>query len=203
MNRLPRGASQTGWGKVGPHFLTNSERPMRSKLKDSGTIKGGKCVWCVSGYRVCQFWEPAQIGVVPAVHLERARELAQLRIRHPLHCTRPRTRNCFKFWLAPRWTTARPDFSRSRVVYNSSKTEQKEGASTAMPRPDVWEKYIKTSFLCVASEDPKDSEDVLREKVFFKIKYLISFSAIRGQSWQGQLWPHPVQLGLKILSSET
>jgi hypothetical protein len=50
-------------------------------------MKGGSLYDMSLRYGVCQFWEPAQIGVVPMVHLERVREQARLRSHHPLHST--------------------------------------------------------------------------------------------------------------------
>ncbi len=51
------------------------------------------------------------------------------------------------------------------------------------------------------SEVQKDSEDISAGKdILKKLSYLISFPAILGQSRRGQLWPHPVQLGLKLLN---
>jgi hypothetical protein len=35
------------------------------------------------------------------------------------------------------------------------------------------------------------------KSIWKKLSYFISFPAIWGQSQRGQLWPHPVQLGLK------
>ncbi len=72
-----------------------------------------------------------------------------------------------------------------------------------MPLPDFWRKIVKmtvkTSFFEVMSEVQKDSEDVSAGiGFFFKLSYFISFPAIWGQSWRGQLWPHPVQLGLNL-----
>jgi hypothetical protein len=46
------------------------------------------------------------------------------------------------------------------------------------------------------SELQKDSEDVFAG--IGKKKYSISFPAIWGQSWRGQLWPCPVHLGLTL-----
>jgi hypothetical protein len=47
------------------------------------------------------------------------------------------------------------------------------------------------------SEVQKDSEDISAGKDVFKtLSYFLSFPTIWGQSWQGQLWPHPVQLGI-------
>ncbi len=43
MNWLPWGMSQTKWGKVRPHFRTNSTRPMRSKLKGPSPWRGRTC----------------------------------------------------------------------------------------------------------------------------------------------------------------
>ncbi len=64
-------------------------------------------------------------------------------------------------------TTARWDFSCTRVVCNKSKTERKGGGQQGGgggARPDFWwiyaKMYIKMSFFNVTSEVQKGSEDV-------------------------------------------
>ncbi len=56
MNQLQQGASQTWWGNVGPHFLTNSDRPARSKMKYPGlcrvyhvwsALRSLASLWCI------------------------------------------------------------------------------------------------------------------------------------------------------------
>jgi hypothetical protein len=76
-----------------------------------------------------RFRDIPQIGVAPAVHLERARERVPLRTRLPLHSTRPAIETDWNFY----WrrtvlrTTARQDFSRTQVVCINSKTGRKGG----------------------------------------------------------------------------
>ncbi len=47
MNQLPQGASWMGWGKVGPHFRTDRERLMRSKLQDPEPWRGEAYMMCL------------------------------------------------------------------------------------------------------------------------------------------------------------
>ncbi len=128
MNRLPWGVSQTRWGKIRPHFLTNSKRPMRSKSKEPVREEGSMydvspCYW---GWRL---QELAQIGVAPTVYLERARDWARLRTYLPPHSACPGTGNQLVFLLAPRRTADRSPAGLLTPLggLNSSKTGRKGG----------------------------------------------------------------------------
>ncbi len=196
MNRLPQGALGTRWGKVGPHFLTNSERQVRSK-NTKIPVHEGCCVYDVSlRYRVCRFRELAQIGAAPTVHLE------EQEIRPDCEPTIPRTLNSpglktdwYSDWhRAGLWTPAWPDFSCPRLVCISSKTERKggggqQGGATAWLLMKIHQNIIFWGHV----RSSKNSEDIFAGiDILKKFKYLISFPTIWGKSWRGQLWPHPV-----------
>ncbi len=55
-------------------------------------------------FRVCRFWELAQIAAGPVVPLQRAREEARPCTRCSLYSTRPGTWNWLESWLALNWT---------------------------------------------------------------------------------------------------
>ncbi len=85
-----------GWGQTRPHYWPIAAD--RWGLNWKNQVYEEIPVYDVSPrYRGRRFWEQAQIGAAPAVHLERARERAQLRTRLPLHSTRPATGNWLEF----------------------------------------------------------------------------------------------------------
>ncbi len=135
-------------------------------------------------YRGRRFRELAQIGAVSAVLLERAREQARLRKRHPpgiLRSPGPQTDWNSDWRCTGLQITAWQDFSHPQGVCNSSKTEQKgggwQGGATvrllAKLHPNVHQNIIFE----VMSEVQKDLEDISAEiGIFVKNKVLYKFS---------------------------
>jgi hypothetical protein len=133
-------------------------------------------------YRGCPFWEHAQIDAAWTVHLERARDQAQLQICHPLHSPQPGTGNRLVNDLrcALLRTTARPDFSRPRIVCNSIKTKRKREVGRVALWPDFcqkyFKKYIKTSFFRSCQKFKKIRKTFLQKYILFLKKWLGKFS---------------------------
>ncbi len=93
-------------------------------------VHQGYSVYDVSlRHRDCLFWELAQIGPAPTVHLERARELARLITRHlcTIYGPGPETNQNPDSCHAGLQTTAWQDFSHPWVVCNSSSTKRMGG----------------------------------------------------------------------------
>jgi hypothetical protein len=157
--------------------------------------------------------EAAGFGKMPrsvwhqrSTYLRRAREKARLRTRHPPHSTRPATGNWLECWLALHRTVDHGpvDFSRHQVVCNSSKTERmggghQGGAATGLLMKNCQKVHQNVKFWGHVRSSKRLGRHFCRNRYFFLLSYIISFPAIWGQSWRGQLWPDPVQLGLRIL----
>jgi hypothetical protein len=160
MNRLPQGASEPWWGKVGPHFLTNSERPVRSKYEDLGT------------WRMChRTIESASFGNLP-ISVRRQQSTWKEQETRP-NCEPATPSNLWSvFRLAPTRlrTTAQLDFSWPQVVCNSSKNQAEGGGGQQSgAAPDIWRKYVKMSFFEVMSEVQRFGRRFCRKRYFFKV----------------------------------
>ncbi len=178
MTQLPQGASQTGRDKVGPHLwpIGRDWQGLNMKIP----VHEGCCVYDVSPhYRVCRFWKLVQIGATanpPTPTLSTARDRKPIGIQ-----TRTTDHSPAGLFPTSEWRRGRTSDK------NMSKSPSKR---------HFWGHVISSK---------KFGRCFCRNK-YLKISYFISFPVFWGQSWPGQLWPHPVQLGLNspiFLTNET
>jgi hypothetical protein len=107
---------------------------------------------------------------------------AWLRTRHPPHSTRPSTGNWLECWLA------------------EGGRGQQGGAAARFLKKNHQKVCQNVSFWGHVINSKRLGRHFCRDWYFWvKLSYFISFPAIWGQSRQGQIWPHMVQLVLRII----
>ncbi len=157
MNRLPQGASEPGWGKVGPHFLTNSERPARSKYEDLKT------------WRMChRTIESASFGNLPISVRRQPSTWKERETRPNCEPATPSTLwSVFRLARTRLRTTAQLDFSWPQVVCNSNKNQAEGGGVSRVAPHRTCDKNMSKCHFLRSCQKFKDSEDASAGKGIF------------------------------------
>jgi hypothetical protein len=178
--------------------IARDQRGLHTKI----LVHEGCCVYDVSPrYRVCWFRELAQIGAVPTVHLERAREAARLSPATPRTCHSPglnpigkMTGDAPDYRSPPGWTLPALRWYLIALKPSRKGGGQHGGAASRLLMKICQKVRQNVIFWWHVRASKIFGIRFCRNRYFF-LKYFISFPVIWGQSQRGQLWPHPVQLG--------